>query len=321
MKRILRFGGPVAAVLLLLIAGSASARLCGDNVRGRDIPCGCGDTVAGSVVLTDDPVTTTRCRNNALVINAPRTAETVEVDLNGRSLHGSGRGSGIWVVSGGRNGVRIVSHSAPAVIDGFRDGIIARTRGTVSVIDNVVVSGSARDGIRVFSDGVQIRGSEARGSGRDGISVRGKRWLLKEVRAVDSRRYGINANGTAGSLGVSRAGVTAENSGRVGVHVMGSGHRVIDCVAVGGRGDGLVTSGDFHEIIGCLSLDNDGNGINSTSSQTRAQDNRAERNGGSGVLFRGHALRDAGGNRGFDNGDPRSGEPVKQCEIGGAPCR
>lgn len=309
------------AGVVLFVAGPAVAGRCGDDVGGRDIPCACGDTVVSSVVLTDDPVTAGPCGNNGLIIGVPRTAEDIEVDLNGRSLRGSGKGAGVWVMSGGSQGARIVSNGAPAVIEGFRDGIIARTRGTVRVIDNIIAIANVRDGIQVFSDDVQIRGSEAQQSGRDGISVRGKRWVLKEVRAVDSRRYGINASGTTGSVGVRRAGVMAENSGRVGINVMGSGHRIVDCVAVGGQGDGLATAGDYFEVIGCLTVDNRGRGINATSSMTRAQDNHAERNGEDGVLFRGHALQDAGGNFGVDNGGLRGGEPIKQCEIGGVSCR
>jgi hypothetical protein len=102
---------------------------------------------------------------------------------------------------------------------------------------------------------------------------------------------------------------------------MGTGHRIVDCVAIGGGGDGLATAGDSHDVVGCLTVDNQGAGINGTSSQTRAQGNRAERNGEHGVLFRGHALQDAGGNSGIDNGDPENGQPIKQCEIGGVSCR
>jgi hypothetical protein len=307
--------------VLLLLAAPSAAKLCGDNVSGRDVPCACGDTVVGSVVLTDDPVTRARCRYHGLVVGAGHTAEQVEIDLNGRHLRGSGKGSGVWVMSGGKNGVRIVSYSAPAVIEGFRDGIIGRTRGTISVIDNVIASDNVRDGIQVFSDDVQIRGSEARASGRDGISVRGKRWLLKDVRAVDSGRFGINANGVAGTLGVRRAGAVAERSGRAGINVMGTAHRITDCIAIGGRGDGVATAGDRHEVTGCLVLDNAGNGIIGSSSFDRVEDNRAERNGAHGVLFRGHSLQDAGGNVGLDNGASLDSQEAKQCEIGGAACR
>jgi hypothetical protein len=316
-----KVAGLFAAAALLLAAASVSAKPCGDDVHGRDIPCACGDTVVSNLVLIDDPVTTARCVHNGLIIAAGHTAARVEIDLNGRQLRGSGKGSGLWVTSGGSAGARIVSHSGPAVIEGFRDGIIGRTRGTVALIDNVILSANARDGIQVFSDDVQIRGCEARASGRDGISVRGKGWLLKDVRAVDSRRFGINANGIAGSVGVRRAGVVAESSGRAGINVMGTSHRVIDCVAMGGRGDGLATAGEQHEITGCLLLDNAGNGANGTSSFDRVQDNRAERNGKNGILFRGQGAQDAGGNIGLDNGAALDPQPGKQCEIGGVACR
>lgn len=321
MKRMRPAGSLLLGALWMLAAVPAGAKVCGDDVRGRDIPCACGDTVVSNVVLTDDPVTTARCDRHGLIVGAGHRVEHVEIDLNGRHLRGSGKGSGIWVMSGGKNGARIVSFSAPAVIEGFRDGIIGRTRGTVSVIDNIIVSDNVRDGIQVLSDDVQIRGSEARNSGRDGVSVRGRRWLLKDIRAVDSRRFGINVNGVAGTLGVRRAGVVAERSGRAGINVMGSAHRIIDCVAVAGRGDGVMTAGDRHEVSGCLVIDNAGTGINGSSSFDRVEDNRAERNGAHGVVFRGHGDQDAGGNIGLDNGSMLEGQDARQCEIGGAPCR
>jgi len=303
------------------MAGPAAARFCGDDVGGHDVPCACGDTVVSSVVLNDDPISGTPCPNDGLIVRAPQTVDTVEIDLNGRSLRGSGKGSGIWIISGGKNGARIVSNGGPAVIEGFRDGIIGRTPGDVRVIDNITVSGNKRDGIQVFSDDVQIRGSEARDSGRDGISVRGKRWVLQDVRAVNSRRYGVNANGVAGTLGVRRGGVVVENSGRIGINVMGSGHRIVDCVAIGGRGDGLATAGARHELNGCLVIDNAGSGINGTSSLDRVQNNRAEGNGANGVLIRGHGVEDVGGNVGLGNGAAMDPQAAKQCEIGGVPCR
>jgi hypothetical protein len=217
--------------------------------------------------------------------------------------------------------VRIVSNSAPAVIEGFNDGIVARIKGTVTTIDNIIVSSSLRDGIRVFGDAVQIRGSEVYNSGRDGFSVRGDGWILKDLRAFNSQRYGVLANGEFGTIGVRRAGITAESSGAGGINLMGSGHRVTDCVVIGGHRDGLKATGTYHEISGCLAIDNDGIGINTAAGLTSLQNNRAEQNGQDGILARGHGMKDAGGNVGVNNGKIESVTPPKQCEIGGAPCR
>lgn len=314
---ILRCAALIAVVVLT--TGQAAARLCGDSVHGRDVPCFCGDTVGSSVVLTNDPVTTQQCPGDALVVRVPITKVDVEIDLNGKTLRGSGRGAGIWVMSGGRDGVRIVSNGAPATIQGFRDGIIGRAKGTVSVIDNVALLGNTRDGVHVFADRVQIRDSEARGSGRDGFFVRGKAWAIRNASAVNNRRYGFNVTGTAGSLGVRRGGAVAENNGRAGFNLMGTIHRVVECIAIGG-GDGVVASGEGHEINGCVASGNRGIGIKGTASFSRVVNNLAERNGADGIFFRGHGLLDLGGNVGYENGAEEA-RSVNQCEIGGAPCR
>jgi hypothetical protein len=324
-----RFRAPVLRIsrlfistllLLTLLGGQGFAAVCGDDVNGRDIPCACGDTVGSSVVLADDPVTETHCRRHALIVSLAPEAAGIEIDLNGRTLRGRGKGTGIWVTSGGRDGVRIVSNSAPALIEGFRDGIAGRTKNTISLVDNVVLSASARDGIHVFGDGVQVRDSEAYNSGRDGFSVRGEGWVLKDLRAFNSRRHGINASGEYGTVGVRRAGVSAESSGGTGINVGGVGHRIIDCVAIGGRSDGMSSSGAYHEITGCLVVDNDGIGMKGGASITRLQNNRAENNGLDGIVFPGHEMQDAGGNVGLGNGRLQTG-PAKECEIGGVPCR
>ena len=46
----------LVAVGVLLVAPKVGAKLCGDNVDGRDVPCACGDTVVSDLVLNDDPV-------------------------------------------------------------------------------------------------------------------------------------------------------------------------------------------------------------------------------------------------------------------------
>lgn len=305
--------------VVMLAAEEAYARMCGDSVDGRDVPCFCGDTVGSSVVLTDDPVTTRQCPGDALVVRVSLTREELQIDLNGKTLRGSGRGAGIWVMAGGRNGAKIVSNGAPATIQGFRDGIIGRVKNTISRIDNVTLLNNSRDGIRVFADRVQIHDSEARGSGRHGFSVRGRFWLLEDVRAVNNRRDGFNVTGTAGMLGIRRGGALAEGNGRNGFTLMGSTHRVVECIAVGG-GDGVVASGAGHEINGCVAAGNRGDGIKGTASFSRVVGNLAERNGGDGLVFRGYRVEDLGGNLAYENG-LRESRQVKQCEIDRTPCR
>ena len=61
----------VLAVAVLLVAPQAGAKLCGDNVGGRDVPCACGDTVVSDVTLGDDPVVDAVCPADGLIVRAP----------------------------------------------------------------------------------------------------------------------------------------------------------------------------------------------------------------------------------------------------------
>src|SRR3989442_3213738 len=151
----------VLAVAVLLVAPQAGAKLCGDNVGGRDVPCACGDTVVSDVTLGDDPVVDAVCPADGLIVRAPSSPVGVTVDLRGKTLRGSGNGAGVWVVNGGVGGARIVSSGGPATIEGFRDGILGQGSDTVRLIDGVVTSHSVRDGIRVGGDNYEVRNSEA----------------------------------------------------------------------------------------------------------------------------------------------------------------
>lgn len=308
------------AVVLSLMAGEASARLCGDDVDGKDVPCSCGDTVVSDLVLTNDPVTVLRCRNEALIVRAPVDKESLQIDLNGKTLRGRGRGSGVWVMYGGRGGARVFSSGGAAIVEGFGDGIVGRTKGVISLVDNLTILNSKRDGIRVFADRTEIRNCETRNSGRDGFSVRGAQWVIKSSKAVESRRFGFNASGEGGSLGVRRGALVAEKSGRAGFNVSGTSHRIIDCTASGGD-NGILATGAAHEINGCATFDNKEHGIRGSAGSSRISNNSAERNGTAGIEFRGNRLRDLGGNVAFDNGDPQGTRPAKQCEIGGVACQ
>src|SRR5579862_3150946 len=112
----------VLSFLALLLPATAHAKLCGDDVQGRDVPCACGDTLVSSVVLTDDPVTTTVCPGDGLIVR-PSGVVGITVDLNGQTIRGSNRGSGLWVLAGG---ARVVSSRQPAHIEHFRDGVVAQ---------------------------------------------------------------------------------------------------------------------------------------------------------------------------------------------------
>ena len=139
----------LAGVLIVLLPLGAAAKLCGDSVNGADVPCECGDTVASDLVLGDDPVTSHVCEKDGLVVRRPDPDVGVTIDLNGKTLRGDGRGTGLWIVNGGGRGARVISSGSPATIDGFGDGIVGRGPSTVVSIERVIVRSSHRDGVKV----------------------------------------------------------------------------------------------------------------------------------------------------------------------------
>src|SRR6266404_1720837 len=173
----------VLSLALSLVSMPAAAKLCGDAVEGKRVPCACGDTVVTDVALSDDPVTTTVCSGDGLIVRAADASTAITIDLQGKTLRGTGHGAGVWLLLGGAEGARLISTGGRATIDGFRDGIVGHGSGTVAVIENVVVARNARDGVRVNGFGYQVRASEARDSGRDGFSLGGKSFQLTSTHA------------------------------------------------------------------------------------------------------------------------------------------
>ncbi len=68
---------------LFLLPASATAKLCGNHVGGRRVPCACGDIVASDLVLTDDPVGNSVCPGDGLIVRAIGATHGVTVDLRG----------------------------------------------------------------------------------------------------------------------------------------------------------------------------------------------------------------------------------------------
>ncbi len=308
------------SVCVLLAPARSWAKLCGDDVEGRDVPCACGDVVASDVVLGDDPVTTTVCPGNGLIVRAGSGAKVVTVDLHGHALHGSGRGSGVWLIYGGPSGARLLSSNGPALIDGFHDGVSAHGANAVSVIADLVVTHSGRDGIRVFSSDYEIRETEVWDSGQDGFWLRGKGFWLSTTRAVGSGRYGYFVLGQDGQLGETNAGAEAVGSKDSGFHIMGSGHRLLDCQAMGSGKAGVQLNAMNMDVEGCTAVENGTDGIWGMGGDLRLQGNRAEDNGRNGILVWGAGMEDGGGNQGTGNQGTGQQRQTVQCEIGGVPC-
>jgi hypothetical protein len=104
--------GAVLTCTLLAAAGQVSAKNCGDDVDGQDVPCACGDTVVSNLALGADPILDAPCPADGLLVRVNDTRSGLTVDLRGNTIRGQGRGMGIWVLNGGKGGARIVSTGA-----------------------------------------------------------------------------------------------------------------------------------------------------------------------------------------------------------------
>ena len=311
----------LVALLTGLWGGTeARAKLCGDDVDGQDVPCACGDTVVGNLVLTDDPVASASCPGDGLIIRAGTSGGST-VDLAAKSIRGSGRGAGLWIVDAGGGGVRLVSTGGTATIEKFYDGVVAQGAASVSAIEGLSIRDSGRDGMRLYDvEGVAVRDIEVVRSGRDGVWVNGRRYSIVASRAADSGRHGLNLMGTEGSIGAAGAGNVVEGSGAAGFVLMGMDHRITECIVSGAAGDGIKFMGMRYELSGCLAEDNGGDGIAGRGGEIVLKDNRANHNENDGILVSGGALQDGGGNVGLENRGRLKRRAVVQCEIGGVPC-
>ncbi|HSP95946.1 MAG TPA: right-handed parallel beta-helix repeat-containing protein [Candidatus Dormibacteraeota bacterium] len=302
------------------LASAAAGKRCGDDVDGADVPCACGDEVVASTVLGNDPVIGATCPYDGLLIRAAGEGASLELDLAGHTLRGKGRGVGLRVLDGGPGGASIVSRGGPGALEGFDDGIVARGRDGVALVQDLAIRGSRRDGLRVTGRDFAVRRVTIAGAHRDGFALGGTGFEISDTRAEDCGRFGYLVMGDSGVIGGPGNGNTADRSGMAGFNLMGIGHTLADCAARGGRKDGVVLQASQLDVRGCQALDNSGDGITGTGSRLHLADNQAVDNGGDGVAVRGQGLIDGGGNRGAGNRGAGRERAAVQCVIGGAPC-
>ncbi|MDX2170613.1 MAG: right-handed parallel beta-helix repeat-containing protein [Deltaproteobacteria bacterium] len=317
----------VATWAVLAVAGTwlatmpAFAKRCGDAVDGADVPCACGDFVVSNLTLSAaDPVTHTVCPQDGLVVRSEDGRGAIRVDLHGFTLRGSGVGSGLQVVDGGPGGARIVSGGGSALLIGFDDGVTARGSDGIALLEDVVVRGSHRDGVRLGGRGSLLRRVVVEQAKRDGFSLSGDGFEVFATRASDSGRFGYSVMGDSGTIGRPGDGNVAERSGMAGFNIMGIGHVIEACVARDGRKAGVALQATRLDVRGCTAQGNGTDGISGIGSRWQLADNRADDNGGDGLRARGPGMIDAGGNRGSGNAGGERQRDVVQCSIGGAPC-
>ena len=305
----------------LVVSVPASAKLCGDDVQGQDVPCDCGDIVVSDLVLGDDPVTQSPCPGDGLIVRATGATRGVTVDLHGKTIRGAGSGTGVWVLYGGPGGARVASSGGRASIETFRDGVVAHGIDSLAALDGVTVVQSVRDGVRVETTNYEVTNVEARDSGRDGIAASGNGFRLSASRAFGSGRSGFYVFGNDGMVGLPGAGLLAESGKGDGINVMGMGHRIVDSVANANQEDGLHIYGMRLDLRGCTATRNGDDGIDGMGMDWTVAGNTADDNDGNGLVVWGWQIVDEGGNLGSGNRGLNEGNRVTQCEISGWPCR
>jgi len=211
---------------VLVLAGPAAARRCGDDVDGRRVPCRCGDVIVGSVRLDGrDPITHATCDGDGLVVDV-RAGDAAVIDLGGATITGGGRGVGLSVIGGGRGGATL---RGPGTIAGFDTGVVARP-GTLAEATDLVARGNRSDGFRLAGSGFAVVRCQATGNGRQGFVLRGDGYRAEGCTATGNGRDGIDVAGRNAVLDAGAGNLSRDNRG-VAARVRGRGHTVDPALA------------------------------------------------------------------------------------------
>jgi len=244
---------PALGILALLVA-PARAGVCGDDVDGKRVACSCGDIVVSDVRLrVDDPVVSGRCPHDGLIVRAAVTTDSIDIDLAGQVLAGSGHGYGILVERGGTDGAAIVSTTSgkqarPGEIVGFGTGIFSPMSEGVRRIENVNATANARDGVRLNARGAILLDLKTNRNGRTGLALRGRGGRVVGLESNDNG----NAGARIMSQGTIVSGSAARNE-RHGIVLGGASNDISGFSALENRGVGVAVHGARHTIDGLRS--------------------------------------------------------------------
>jgi hypothetical protein len=282
---------PLWAALLCCVPALAWAGTCGDSVRGRVVPCACGDVLVGSRTLDDtDPITRGACPGRGLLVVVPPDVRGAVLALGGRSIRGRGHGVGVQVMDGGSGGLTL---RGPGTVQDFAIGVLAAA-GALGAAEDVVVTGNRSDGFRVAGSGFALRGCEATRNGGDGFALRGDGFTLDGSRAVGNRRRGFAVAGRTGQVGTT-LGNEALRNGAAGFAVRGREHRVRWPVATANGGAGIVARGTAATVADAVASENRRAGVRARGGGIAVRAADARDNGGVDVDVRGRgSCRDAG---------------------------
>ncbi len=233
----------VLAALFCTVAlpRSGSAGICGDDVGGARVACRCGDTVNGSVRFQPtDPIVTTRCRVDGLVVRAGADVESITIDLAGLEIRGSDAGVGLRIVYGGTDGARIVGGRSGmrGVIAGFGMGLWATRADAVAKVEHLVLRANRNEGARVTIAGTVFEDVVAEQNGRDGLHVNGTGGRFADVVSSGNGENGLRLYSDQAAVNIIASG-----NARTGIIVDGDDNDLDGAVATGNGRDGIVVRG------------------------------------------------------------------------------
>ena len=188
-RRSIRLAGRAvsfAAFVVLALSTAAPAALCGDDVAGRRVACGCGDTVVSTTTLrASDPVVTSVCGADGLVVRSGDGGPVV-LDLSGFTLSGSRVGVGIRVLDGGEGGAVVRGGS----VSGFAVGVKAGARGARARVERLYTGDNKTDGLAVRGE-TELSAVVSERNGRDGVRVHGRDVAGRDVQAAGNGRAAV----------------------------------------------------------------------------------------------------------------------------------
>lgn len=226
---------------LLLLPQVAFAGTCADDIGGQRTACHCGDTVVGDVhLLVSDPVVTTRCPLDGLVVRAGPEAESITIDFAGNTIRGSDAGAGLRVMYGGTDGARVIGGSADrrGTITGFGIGLWTTRNDAIARVEHLELTANTDEGARATIAGTVFEDVVAARNGRDGFNVDGTGGRFADVHSNENGENGLRlySENTA-------VHVIASGNARTGIIVDGIDNDLEAAEAVGNGRDGIVVRG------------------------------------------------------------------------------
>lgn len=173
-----------------------------------------------------------RCLHASSSFGVLINADNVTLDLEGNSLIGNSASYGIQIGTGlGSVSRNVLVRNG--YIDSWNTGIFSFTGAAGVVIENIICSNNANDGMRLLASGA-----------------------IRKCAATSNGEHGVFAYGSIDCFEVRATGNVHD-----GLHLEGGNSRIENCVAFGNGGDGIDIALGGCVLSGCLASSNQDDGI------------------------------------------------------------